>query len=75
VALFSFLTTRAIDLELAHDLSTDSCIIVIRNFVCRRGPVHRLRSDNGKNFVGADREAKKFAEVCEPEKIQMELSS
>ncbi|XP_070854642.1 uncharacterized protein [Drosophila suzukii] len=46
-------------LRLAHDLLTDSCIIAIRNFVCRRGPVHRLRSDNGKNFVGADREAKR----------------
>jgi len=75
VALFTCLTTRAIHLELAHDLSTDSCIIVIRNFVCRRGPVYRLRSDNGRNFVGADREAKKFAEVFEPERIQMELSS
>ncbi|XP_070142054.1 uncharacterized protein [Drosophila kikkawai] len=51
VALFTCLTTRAIHLELAHDLSTDSCIIAIRNFVCRRGPVHRLRSDNDKNFV------------------------
>uniref|UniRef100_A0A6P4FBS9 Uncharacterized protein LOC108050634 n=1 Tax=Drosophila rhopaloa TaxID=1041015 RepID=A0A6P4FBS9_DRORH len=38
VALFTCLTTRAIHLELAHDLSTDSCIIAIRNFVCRRGP-------------------------------------
>ncbi|XP_044573582.1 uncharacterized protein LOC123257722 [Drosophila ananassae] len=55
VALFTCLTTRAIHLELAHDLSTDSCILAIRNFICRRGPVHRLRSDNGRNFVGADR--------------------
>ncbi|XP_043950539.1 uncharacterized protein LOC122818942 [Drosophila biarmipes] len=65
----------AIHLELAHDLSTDSCIIAIRNFVCRRGPVYRLRSDNGKNFVGADREAKRFGDVFEMERIQSELSS
>ncbi|XP_044571435.1 uncharacterized protein LOC123257246 [Drosophila ananassae] len=75
VALFTCLTTRAIHLELAHDLSTDSCILAIRNFICRRGPVHRLRSDNGRNFVGADREAKRFAEIFEPERIQPELSS
>ncbi|XP_070139042.1 uncharacterized protein [Drosophila bipectinata] len=75
VALFTCLTTRAIHLELAHDLFTDSCVIAIRNFICRRGPVHRLRSDNGKNFVGADREAKRFAEIFEPERIQSELSS
>ncbi|XP_033254344.1 uncharacterized protein LOC117193727 isoform X2 [Drosophila miranda] len=74
VALFTCLTTRAIHLELAHDLSTDSCIIAIRNFVCRRGPVHRLRSDNGKNFIGADREARRFGDVFESERIQRELS-
>ncbi|XP_044574047.1 uncharacterized protein LOC123258238 [Drosophila ananassae] len=62
VALFTCLTTRAIHLELAHDLSTDSCIIAIRNFVCRRGPIRKLRSDNGKNFVGADREARRFGD-------------
>lgn len=74
VALFSCQTTRALHLELAHVLSTDSCIIVIRNFICRRGPIHRLRSDNGKNFFGADREEKRFAEVLEPERNQTELS-
>ncbi|XP_043660207.1 uncharacterized protein LOC122624614 [Drosophila teissieri] len=75
VALFTCLTTRAIHLEMAHDLSTDSCIIAMRNFMSRRGPVVRIRSDNGKNFVGADREARKFSEVFEPAKIQGELSS
>jgi len=59
VALFTCLTTRAIHLELAHDLSTDSCLIAIRNFVCRRGPVYKLRSDN---FVGTDREARRFGD-------------
>ncbi|XP_043063218.1 uncharacterized protein LOC122319690 [Drosophila yakuba] len=74
VALFTCLTTKAIHLELAHDLSTDSCIIAIRNFVCRRGPVHRLRSDIGKNFVGADREARRFGDVFEMEKFQINPS-
>ncbi|XP_037731297.1 uncharacterized protein LOC119561979 [Drosophila subpulchrella] len=72
VAMFTCLTTRAIHLELAHDLSTDSCIIAIMNFVCRRGPVHKLRSDNGKTFVEADREARRFGDMFEPERIQGE---
>jgi len=75
VALFTCLTTRAVHLEIAHDLSTDSCIIAVRNFMCRRGPVVRLRSDNGKNFIRANREARKFIDVFEPEKIQDELLS
>lgn len=52
--LFTCLTTKAIHWEMAHDLSTDSCIISMRNFICRHGPVVRIRSDNGKNFVSKD---------------------
>ncbi|XP_069961860.1 uncharacterized protein [Bactrocera oleae] len=74
VALFTCLTVRAVHLELAHDLSTDSCIIAIRNFVNRRGTPLRIRSDNGKNFVGADREAKRFKEVFDRVRLQSELS-
>uniref|UniRef100_A0A0K8WD06 Pro-Pol polyprotein n=1 Tax=Bactrocera latifrons TaxID=174628 RepID=A0A0K8WD06_BACLA len=74
VALFTCLTVRAVHLELAHDLSTDSCIIALRNFVNRRGAPKRIRSDNGKNFVGADREAKRFAEVFDCGRLQSELS-
>ncbi|XP_070138966.1 uncharacterized protein [Drosophila bipectinata] len=47
----------------------------MRNFMSRCGPVVRIRSDNGKNFVGADREAKRFSEVFEIVQIQGELSS
>ncbi|XP_043066503.1 uncharacterized protein [Drosophila bipectinata] len=68
LAYLTCLTTRAIHLELAHDLSTDSCIIAIRNFVCRRGPVRKLRSDNGKNFERADRKDRRFGDVFETEK-------
>lgn len=65
---------RAVHLELAHDLSTDSCIVAIRNFINRRGVPIRLRSDNGKNFVGADKEAKRFSEVFDCAHVQDELS-
>ncbi|XP_053947714.1 uncharacterized protein LOC128856436 [Anastrepha ludens] len=75
VALFTCLTVRAIHLEIAHDLSTDSCIIVMRNFMNRRGVPTRLRSDNGKNFIGANEEAKRFPDVFDTERIQNELST
>nr|XP_043067239.1 uncharacterized protein LOC122321415 [Drosophila bipectinata] len=47
----------------------------MRNYMSRRGPVVRIRSDNGKNFVGANREAKRFSEVFETVQIQSELLS
>lgn len=53
VALFTCLTVRAVHLEIAADLSTDACILCIRNFVNIRGVPARIRSDNGTNFVGA----------------------
>ncbi|XP_036342916.1 uncharacterized protein LOC118752165, partial [Rhagoletis pomonella] len=75
IALFTCLTVRAIHLEVAHDLSTDSCILTIRNFINRRGTPVRIRSDNGKNFVGADQIAKRFDDVFDCERVQSELAN
>lgn len=55
VALFTCLTIRAIHLEVARDLSTDSVILCLRNFVNRRGIPVRIRSDRGTNFIGASK--------------------
>ncbi|XP_062712313.1 uncharacterized protein LOC134289800 [Aedes albopictus] len=55
IALFTCLTVRAIHLEVAFNLSTDSCISCVRRFVCRRGSPIEFISDNGTNFRGADR--------------------
>lgn len=56
VALFTCLTIRAVHLEIATNLSSDACIVCIRNFVNRRGVPIQIRSDNGTNFVGLKRE-------------------
>ena len=48
--------TQAVHLEIAHSLETDSCIKAIRRFLARRGPIKVMRSDNGTNLVGAEKE-------------------
>ncbi|XP_072178274.1 uncharacterized protein [Diadema setosum] len=54
--LFTCLSVRAVHLEMADSLDTDSCINAIRRFIARRGNVREIRSDNGTNLVGAERE-------------------
>ncbi|XP_055622975.1 uncharacterized protein LOC129766467 [Toxorhynchites rutilus septentrionalis] len=55
VCLFTCLTIRAIHLEVCHNLSTISCVMAFRRFVVRRGAPLEVYSDNGTNFVGANR--------------------
>lgn len=68
--LFTCLTSRAVHIEVAHSLDTSSCINALRRFVCRRGQVSVLRSDNGTNFVGAERELKDALKDLDQSKIQ-----
>ena len=60
--LFTCLAIRAVHIEVASSLDTDSFINALRRFTARRGQVRELRSDNGTNFVGGERELKKAIE-------------
>jgi hypothetical protein len=60
--IFVCMASRAIHLELAQSLETDDFIMVLRRFVNIRGGVKQLRSDNGTNFVGAERELREALE-------------
>ena len=57
-ALFTCLQIRAVHIEMAESLETDAFINVLRRFIARRGQVKIFRSDNGTNFVGAEKEIK-----------------
>lgn len=54
--VFTCLTTRAVHLELAHSLDTDSAIMAIRRMAARRGQPVVMYSDNGTNFKRAKKE-------------------
>ena len=71
--LFTCMASRAVHIEVADTLETDSFISAFRRFICRRGPTRQLRSDQGTNFVGARRELKDALEEFDHSKIRKEL--
>lgn len=68
--VFTRLTVRAVHIEVASSLDTDSCIHALRWFIARRGQVRLIRSDNGTNFVGTEREVREAVQALNNAKIQ-----
>ena len=56
--IFTCLASRAVHIEVAHSLCTNSFINALRRFISRRGSVLKIYSDNGTNFVGGNKELK-----------------
>ena len=69
-ALFTCFVCRAIHIETANSLETDSFLNTLRRFIARRGPVREIRSDQGTNFVGAENELKLALQEMDSEKIK-----
>ena len=54
--IFTCFTTRAIHIEKLASLDSDSFVNALVRFTARRGNPERIYSDNGTNFVGANKE-------------------
>lgn len=52
ICLFTCLTTRAVHIELASELSTACFLAALKRFLARRGPVQCFYTDHGTNFIG-----------------------
>ena len=63
LALFVCFSTKAVHLELVSSASTAVCIAALRRFVSRRGLPNVVYSDNGTNFIGAERELEELQNV------------
>ncbi|GFX93170.1 integrase catalytic domain-containing protein [Trichonephila clavipes] len=55
----------AIHIEIVSDLTSDAFIATLKRFFSRRGKCAKLYSDNGKTFVGANKELKRFLKLIE----------
>ena len=68
--LFTCLASRALHIECTCSMDTDSLIQALQRFIARRGNVRVWRSDNGSNFVGAQKELGKAIKEIGHQKIQ-----
>ena len=73
--IFTCLSSRAVHLEMAHDLTTSSFINCLTRFISRRGKPTKIRADNGTNFTGAERELREAVEGLDQDAISRDLLS
>ena len=71
--LFMCLASRAVHIETANSLETDSFIQALRQFMARRGPIREICSDHGTNFVGAKTELQQPVNEMDNEHIRSRL--
>lgn len=74
ISIFVCMTTRALHIELVGDLTAESFVAALRRFVARRGRITDLYSDNGTNFVGANKILKELSER-EKDEFELQLSN
>ena len=69
LCLFTCMSVRAVHLELAYGLDTDSFLNAFYRFAYRRGYPETMTSDNGWNFIGANRELQELVTKLDQQKI------
>jgi len=55
IAIFVCLAMKAVHLEVVTGISSEHYLLAFSRFTGRRGPVQHMYSDNGTNFVGANK--------------------
>ncbi|XP_065094989.1 uncharacterized protein LOC135716095 [Ochlerotatus camptorhynchus] len=73
VSVFVCMTTKAIHFELVSSLSAEGFLGALHRFVGRRGNVSEMFSDNGTNFVGAERQLAELRELLKFQLLENKL--
>ena len=58
-----------IHIEMTKRMDTDSFVLALWSFIARRGNIRSIRSDNGSNFIWAEKELKNCMNERDNKKI------
>ena len=70
ICLFICMATKAVHLEVVRDLSSAGFLAAVRCFVACRGCPETLTTDNGTNFIGAQKELKGLYDILNAPCVQ-----
>ena len=71
--LSTCLTVQAVHIETCSKVETDICLKAILRFIARRSKPVKMISDNGTNFVGAEKELAEYIAAWNKEQIEEHL--
>ena len=71
--IITCLTTRAVHVEIVPSMDASSCVMGVERFVSHRGTPANIWSDNGTNFVGAEKELRENIEKWNTTNIAVKL--
>ena len=74
LCLFTCCEVRAVHLEMCNSLDTNSFINALWRFSARRGFPEQIVTDNGRNFVGAEKELREIIKNIDFEKVKEKLA-
>ena len=75
LCVFTCLLTRAVHLEMSYGLDASSFLNAFSRMVARRGKPLEIISDNGTNFVAADRELRELVEALDNDAVFKSLAN
>ena len=73
--IFTCLNCRAVHFEIAFSLNTDSFLAAFTRFTARRGVPSVIFSDNGTNFVAAEKELQDMVQRIDANQVQHKYPS
>ena len=72
--IFVSLAVKTVHIEAVSDLTSESFIATLRRFIAHHGHPSLLWSDNGTNFIGANRELKDLYKFLAEQKTKGTIS-